>query len=90
MVRVKNIKSVTGGSNKSTVIKSAITRLFSPLIILSLFFVSCEDEPELSKQQFAVWRGGEAVSIWVDVYRSGSVDVFYGEYDLGSPTLHFR
>ena len=53
-------------------------------IILSSFFISCEDEPDRPNQQFAIWRGGEAVSVWVDVYRSGSVDLFIAN-NTGTP-----
>ena len=60
------------------------SRVFYALIILSLFFIYCEDEPDEPKQQFAVWRGGEAVSVWVDVYRSGSVDLFIAN-NTGAP-----
>lgn len=59
-------------------------RLFYTLIILSSFFVSCEDEPESATQQFEVWRGGEAVSVWVNVYRSGNVDLFVADF-TGNP-----
>ena len=73
------------GSNKSTVFKPVKTRLFYQLIILSSVFYSCEDEPEVQKQQFAVWRGGgEKVSAWADVYKTGSVNIFIAN-NAGEP-----
>ena len=65
-------------------IKSPKSKLFYTLIILSSFFVYCEDEPDRPNQQFAIWRGGEAVSVWVDVYRSGSVELFIAN-NTGAP-----
>ncbi len=72
-------------SKTSLVFKSARARLIYALIILSSFFVYCEDEPDEPNQQFAVWKGGgEKVSIWVDVYRSGSANIFFADY-TGEP-----
>ena len=65
-------------------IKSPKSKLFYTLIILSSFFVYCEDEPDRPNQQFAVWRGGEAISAWVDVYRSGSVEIYIAN-NTGAP-----
>ena len=64
--------------------KTANRRLFYLIIILSSFFGSCEDEPEAPKQQFAVRRGGEGVSAWVDVFKTGSVNIFIAS-NTGEP-----
>ena len=64
--------------------KTANRRLFYLIIILSSFFGSCEDEPEAPKQQFAVRRGATVPSVWVDVYRSGSVEIFIAS-NTGEP-----
>ena len=59
--------------------------MFYAIVTLSSFFISCEDEPEVQKQQFAVWRGGgEKVSAWADVYKTGSVNIFIAD-NAGEP-----
>lgn len=72
------------GNGKSSLFKAAKTRLFYALIILSSFFIYCGDEPDEQQQQFAVWRGGEAVPVWVDVYRPGTLNIFIADY-TGEP-----
>ena len=44
-------------------------------------------EQDFSLKQIAVWRGGEAVSSWVDVYRSGWTKVFIGNYAADPDTI---
>ncbi len=64
--------------------KSKIIVLFLTINALCSVFYSCEDEPDELKQQFAVLRGGEAVTVWANVYRSGSVEIFIAE-KTGAP-----
>ena len=64
------------------------------LLLAVLFTSSCGDdstspngEQDFSSKQIAVWRGGEAVSSWVDVYRSGWTKVFIGNYAADPDTV---
>lgn len=44
-------------------------------------------EQDFSSKQIAVWRGGEAVPSWVDVYRSGWTKIFIGNHTADPDTI---